>query len=527
MERYTIFKSTGNHSDVIAAVGAADILREREPQLVNCGDRFEVRLQGEALPEDLAATDPGFLYLPKSGKLPAKLSAGRIFKRRSSAAPAPQPVPQTKAIDPEQRMYSILGRLNAAGGPNKIVREFARLPREEWRQRVWNGLHGGKDFVTRPLLVQLFNPQAARGYSLLKPAGTGRNDRSKNKWSEPFTEWLRYRGFFAGCAGWFLDKDIRVFCPVPGNIPYRLYREVAAAFRELRLAGSTAKVDCRAVLGLTLILIDQMDFRVRPRVLIEALSIAHYRNMGQANTLMAIEQLALPDWFELRTGEDLNRWRHTIYEHDRVLKGLSDNKSDEIALLKQYRNVLQFEAEPALREFVGFLVDYGAHAYRRLLDSGARPLSLFTIRNVEAILRPHMTYQQILENQGFQAISRALRAATVSAITARHNDVFDRREVRNGVLSQIRRSLALGKHELLTAVSGFIADFNAETARRYQNQWRDARITDEEAVSFAMLLDTAPSAELVGSMLCALATCRRSEAFQANAPIELARAVPA
>src|ERR1700684_4411589 len=128
MERYTVFKSTGNHSDVIAAVGAADILRELNPQLINCGDRFEVRLQAEALPDDLAATDPGFLYFPKSGKPPARLSAGRIYKRRISAAPA-----KSKAIDPEQRMYSILGRLNAAGGPNKIVREFACLPREQWR----------------------------------------------------------------------------------------------------------------------------------------------------------------------------------------------------------------------------------------------------------------------------------------------------------------------------------------------------------------------------------------------------------
>jgi hypothetical protein len=379
----------------------------------------------------------------------------------------------------------------------------------------------------------LFNPQAARGYSLLKPAGTGRNDRSKNKWSEPFVEWLRYRGFFAGCAGWFLDKDIRVFCPVPGNLPYRLYREVAAEFRELRLAGSTPKVDCRAVLGLTLMLIDRLmridrtDVRVRPRTLVEALCVAHYRNMGQANTLMAIEQFAIPDWFDLRTGDDANRWRRTIYEHDRVLKGLSDNKSDEIALLKKYRNVLQSQPEPALREFVGFLMEYGAHAFRRLLDNSQRPPPMFTIRNVEAILRPFMTYQQILDNQGFQAISRALRAATVNAIAARYNEIFDHREVRNGVLSQIRRSLALGKHELLATVSAFIADFNTETARRYQNQWRDGRITDEDVASFAVLLDAAPSAELVGSMLCALATCRRGDGVKAIAPAELARAVPA
>jgi hypothetical protein len=70
MERYTVFKSTGTHSEVIAAVGAADVLRELEPQLVNCGDRFEVQLRSPAVPDDLAGTDPGFLYLPKSEKPP-------------------------------------------------------------------------------------------------------------------------------------------------------------------------------------------------------------------------------------------------------------------------------------------------------------------------------------------------------------------------------------------------------------------------------------------------------------------------
>jgi len=80
MERYAVFKSTGNHSDVMAAVGAADILRELEPQPVNCGDRFEIRLRAGALSDDLAGTNPAFLYLPKSEKLPGKLSSRWISK---------------------------------------------------------------------------------------------------------------------------------------------------------------------------------------------------------------------------------------------------------------------------------------------------------------------------------------------------------------------------------------------------------------------------------------------------------------
>jgi len=76
MERYTVFKSTGTHSDVIAAVGAADILRELEPQLVNCGDRFEVRLSVAAVPRDLTVTDRGFA----------------IFRSRESGPPTMVPL---------------------------------------------------------------------------------------------------------------------------------------------------------------------------------------------------------------------------------------------------------------------------------------------------------------------------------------------------------------------------------------------------------------------------------------------------
>ena len=83
-----------------------------------------------------------------------------------------------------------------------------------------------------------------------------------------------------------------------------------------------------------------------------------------------------------------------------------------------------------------------------------------------------MTYQRILDNRGFQAISRALRASTVNAITARNNDAFDPREVRYGVIGQIRRSLPMGKHEFLSVLSGYVADFNAETARRLRLQRR-------------------------------------------------------
>jgi hypothetical protein len=33
MDRYTVFKQTGTHADVLAAVGAGDVLRHLEPRI--------------------------------------------------------------------------------------------------------------------------------------------------------------------------------------------------------------------------------------------------------------------------------------------------------------------------------------------------------------------------------------------------------------------------------------------------------------------------------------------------------------
>jgi hypothetical protein len=65
MKCYTAFKQTATHADVLAAIGAADVLRHLEPRIVDLGDRFEVHLRRGLLPSDLDAVDPGFSYLER------------------------------------------------------------------------------------------------------------------------------------------------------------------------------------------------------------------------------------------------------------------------------------------------------------------------------------------------------------------------------------------------------------------------------------------------------------------------------
>ncbi len=345
----------------------------------------------------------------------------------------------------------------------------------------------------------------------MKPAGTDRTDKSKDAWSQPFLEWLRYRGYFHACSGWFLEKDIRLFTAVPGDISYRLYRSVMQAFRDLRPGGSAAKIDCRAVLGLTRILIDQMEVYRRPASLLDHVSIAHYRNMGQANTLMAIQQLAIPDWIELENGADALLWRKILDEHDKALRRLNDASSEHLAVIKQYRRCLQACNENAIEEFSLFLQDYGVLLFKTRAENERWMLPQFTIDTIRPILERHPICASILENSGYQSVAQALRSATVNAQTARHNNARRHREIRYGVLSAIQRNAAVGKRSLIQTVGAFVEEHNAETARRYDILWKDGRVREDQLGSFIQAVDGAPSACLAGSLLCALATCRRHE----------------
>lgn len=518
MRKFTVSKRTATHADTLAAVGAADLLSEFDPELVSRGDRFEITLPRTAHPQKLGLTDPGFLYLLKAPKKPPKLTPTMIYE-----LPIDLPAP---AQDSERRMYSMIGRLKAEGGLNKLVIQYGRMSAQEWSLKVWDGLNGQEEFCIKPLLVQLFNPHAARGYSLLKPTGTCRNDKSKNAWGEPFLEWLRYRGYFQACAGWFLGKDVRVFTAEPGKIPYRLYRSIMSAFRDLRLGGSAAKVDCRAVLGLVRILIDQMHPYEQPANLIPGLLIAHYQNMGQANTLMAIQQLAIPDWFELHGPSDAELWRQVLDEHDKALKKLSDTNSEHSAVIKQYRRSLQAQKESALEEFCLFLQDYGLLLFKTRAENQRWALPQFSETSTSAILRRHKIYRGVLQSRGFQAITQALRAATVGAQAARHNNVRVHREPRFGVLPAIRRDAATGKAALAQTVIAFVQAYNAEGARYPLRLWKYSGVAESELEHFMEVLTAAPSAGMVAALLCGLATCKRSdEAVELPSSPELKLAV--
>jgi hypothetical protein len=400
------------------------------------------------------------------------------------------------------------------------------MNRDVWAKNVWEALHGRPGFTFSSPLVQLFHPHSGKGYALLKPTGTDRSDKTKDRWAEPFLEWLRFRGYFEGSAGWFTAGDLRLFCPIPADIPYDQFVATAAAFRELQLGGTAVKVDCRAILGLVRLLIEGAKSYRRPCRSIRGVWVTHYKDMGQAHTFMAMEQLAIPDWFSLRTAEQAKLWLRTLEVHETALRRLNDTHSDEFALLKQYRRTFQTRRDNSVKEFVEFLRDYGILLFRkRARDHWLLPQ--FPVESVSAILGQEPELRTILHNPGFLAAAAAVRSSTVGAQGARRNGRVDHREIRYGLLSDIHRADSLGRPQLLQEVFSFIASFNREGLRRRAAGVPSRLIENKEIRTFAALAERLPVHTRLGSLLCGIAVCRTGAAVTTESEPAQAQVVPA
>jgi hypothetical protein len=172
-----------------------------------------------------------------------------------------------------------------------------------------------------------------------------------------------------------------------------------------------------------------------------------------------------------------------------------------------------------------FLQDYGLLLFKTRAENPRWLLPQLTVASTGAILSRHAPYRSILHSPGFQSVVQALRAATVSAQVARHNHARVHREIRFGVLPAIRRDAAVGRNALAQTVAAFVRACNTETARYPQRLWNHSGVTELELNNFMEVLNAAPSASLVGALLCGLATCQRSDEPAESSVVELKLAV--
>jgi hypothetical protein len=233
--------------------------------------------------------------------------------------------------------------------------------------------------------------------------------------------------------------------------------------------------------------------------------------------------LALPDWFPLTSRDDARLWLAILDEHQRVVRGLRDDHSDEIGLLIAYRRFLEARGDGAMWALLAFLEEYGPFLIRaREQRRRVRSFRTDYLRRVfmgSVGQETSTTLTEILDDPGFQAVAAAVRRATVSAQGQKAMGIGDYREIRYDLLHELRRKRSIpGVAPLMEVVADFVSRYNAENARRREMRKSAPRnVTTEEFSSFALVLERR-GASLVGALLCGFGSCREPREGEGEEP---------
>jgi hypothetical protein len=554
---FLVPKSTGTHGDVLAAAGLADLLAALPAagtvMIVETERGFAVSaprvLDLQSVPQH-----PGypFMKLKPNAAVPAGVTdvvdyqaewakAERYKEFRNGARKPRRLDTQTEqAIQEEapREDWTLLRVLRALQGhktSNRVHIAIVGQPLGHWQAEIASALASfrvsepsGLDWKARS--VQLFTPTAAKGYSLLKPEGTGRNNNTKEEWVDHLVEWLRYRGYFRIACPFFRSSDVRVLCPVPAEISIRALESLARELRRSGIPGAPPKLDALAVLRIADLLVRHSEeyhdpdgepwpglslAGKSPASAVSGVMVTHYQSLGQSRAVSAMSTLALPGWFTIRDRLDAEAWRAILAEHQRIVRGLRDDRSDEIGLLLMYRRFLECRGEWALSALLEFVEGYGQLVMRTngtTRQGMRRWVTRFTAEHVRRIVMGiNEGLATIIDDPGFQAVARAVRQATVMAQNrrARGGDVW--REIRYELLHNLHRTRKVPGNAFLECVSEFTSRYNYENARHRETtrnpKAAPGNVSDEEFRSFVALVD-GHGAPLIGALLAAYGTCK-------------------
>ena len=539
---FVIPRTTGTHGDVFAAVGLADLLSGASDSPVHIREA-EAGFEISAILVDAIPQEPGYPFLKanENVKVPPgvtdfvdykaekaksdrrkKLTAG---KSKKSLGPEIEELLKQDQPRPDWPLLQALNP-NAYKTANRVAEAIYAMKPHEFNNAIESALReiadskpSGLDFSATT--VQLFSPNAAKGYSRLKPDSTDRNDKTKEQWKDDFIEWLRYRGYRIAAWPFFRGSDLRVLCPIPNDISCQTLRQVCLELRQIGIPGGPPKLDSLTTLKIAELLIthsqeynrglttawgDNSLFGKTPADIISGISVTHYQSLGNERAVFAMAILAIPGWVVLNSDDDALGFLAILDEHQRVVRSLQDDHSDEIGLLILYRRFLEFRGETSILTLIDFMARYGSLVLREPRRTK------FSTGNFERLLMQNApTLTPVLNDPGFQAVAAAIRNATVSAQAQKAMNRPDYREIRYDLLPELRRKSSLpGNDPLIQALSDFISQYNVENARRRElNRAAPRNITTDEFSSLVALIETRRAAT-VGPMLCAYGSCRIS-----------------
>lgn len=376
--------------------------------------------------------------------------------------------------------------------------------------------------------LQIFNPSMVKGAHSPKP------NSITPKPKDGF--WLKECMKIIGSYNGMIIKNIKVSKKTLDTKAYVIdinkieWDKRRTIFKELKsaLKGITSiRLDINSILIVTKRLIENhSEFverrkvflkKYRPKNEIKGLYIAYFKNMGNASSPSNISYLELPEFIEIDSFERANTWLDIIDEHLSIIRGtkISADRTDEsgsiLSILQEYR---QFLTTGDIDCFFKFISLYSIFLMQQIAKGNyyTRP---FKTKLMEVFLMEmDKKFGNILKNQGFRNISRAIRKSTISEQYAksRGEQLY---EIKYGLAQDLIRKSDY-EEELIAFLSEFIVSYNQETAKfAEKNKDKDKlrpTIKQQDIDDLISLIDEYGSS-IVGRLLCAYGYTleRRSE----------------
>ncbi|HRO86214.1 MAG TPA: hypothetical protein PK110_15425 [Niabella sp.] len=359
---------------------------------------------------------------------------------------------------------------------------------------------------TSPTAQQLYNPNQGKGLNKAK-ANNASMGNLDGFW---IPETMKISGALSFMVSQYVKVgsgyDLKIYVPEFNEINLREARQLIFDFKKYLKSASPVKLDILNSLNFTIKFIQHTPvYTGKVRRTIKGFHSVYQKDLGQNKAVANISFVGTPDFVSYTNRDEGHEWIE-ILENQRNLISKIDEQGDAMQGLQNYRNFIGGTGNSALEYFNDFSYWYAGYLMQKL-SKGNRFVKTFEPKHLTKFYKnmntQELSLSSIIENDGFQAVAKAIRYSTVKI---QYNKEYWEKKVglktRYGLAQELQNK-AKSKEDLATFIGEFIGTYNAETARNAEKNDGKAfraNVKDEELVQFYSLLDSKP-ARLIGALL--------------------------
>lgn len=526
---HSVEKKTGTYADALHAIGLGTLLAELgfgRITLQDQGGGFDLATSADPNTDNWPEVGPGYTYVWEKSKDPPKpnledildYEGAKLLNERWKQFQKSQPKAKKRGVDiegveaPEKppQAYFVASLVSSMRSGWNADRQLARWIEEDpartlnWVKKRVAGV--GSAFEEPEVSnSQIFNPIGGKGIHGSKTV-LGSAGSLPGALIDPFAEWMKFRGLWASMILYRGDSDFKFFVLEPADIALDRLTPIKAALQQLGLWGGV-RLDIRAILECTQILLRHSEavqsngapiFGRTPRAVLTGLRLAYFKSLGKGAALMNESLLPLPAWFRIESPEDADAYlaiiNETIGSTDRAgcLATLQESHSDDGETLQQYRKWL---LTGDLAELLEFHYRFALHVMQR--RSGQDFVKEFSTTVLDVLFGrsfpTELGVKDIIENEGFKSVARAVRDSTIYAD-------LKGRTIHFGLAQKWKQKIKSGDADFLSALSEFVQEQNWEVQHRLKGRGHVVLTTHMDDI---VALTATHHAELVGSLLLA------------------------